>query len=75
VSRHHAKIDIRGDVFVLEDISSYGTWVRFAGSNAVISLRREECVLLDKGEMALGASFEDFTVPTLSFRFTNKSRS
>jgi adenylate cyclase len=74
VSRQHARIEQRGDVFVLSDVSSYGTWVRFTGSNAVISLRRQECVLLDKGEMSLGASFEDFTVPTVSFRFSSKSR-
>jgi class 3 adenylate cyclase len=73
-SRQHALIERRGDVFVLSDVSSYGTWVRFAGSNAVISLRRQECVLLDKGEMSLGASFEDFTVPTVSFRFASKTR-
>jgi len=72
VSRLHAKIDLYGDAFVLEDISSYGTWVRFAGSESVIALRRQECVLLDKGEIALGASFDDFSVPTLSYRFNGK---
>lgn len=69
VSRLHAKIDRRGDMFVLEDVSSYGTWVRFTGRDAVIALRREECVLLDEGEMALGASFDDFSVPTIGFKF------
>jgi class 3 adenylate cyclase len=69
VSRLHAKIDLHGNAFVLEDISSYGTWVRFASSESVIALRRQECVLLDKGEIALGASFDDFSVPTLSYRF------
>lgn len=75
VSRRHARIDWRGDVFVLEDLSSYGTWVRFAGSEAVIPLRRQECVLLDKGQLALGASFRDSSVPTVSFRFKDKSPS
>ncbi|MEQ1659551.1 MAG: adenylate/guanylate cyclase domain-containing protein [Hylemonella sp.] len=73
VSRLHARLDRRGELFVLSDISSYGTWVRFAGSSAVISLRRQECVLLDKGEMALGASFDDPTAPIVSFWFTNKN--
>lgn len=73
VSRLHARLDRRGDLFVLSDISSYGTWVRFAGSSAVIALRRQECVLLDKGEMALGASFDDPTAPIVSFWFSNKS--
>lgn len=71
VSRLHAKIDLRGDVFVLEDVSSFGTWVRFAGSEAVIALRRQQCVLLDKGEIALGSSFEDFSTPTVSYRIFN----
>jgi hypothetical protein len=35
----------------------------------VVALRRQECVLLLEGEMALGASFEDFTVPNVSFKF------
>ncbi len=73
VSRLHARLDRRGDLFVLTDISSYGTWVRFAGSSAVISLRRQECVLLDKGEMALGATFDDPTAAIVSFWFAAKS--
>ena len=70
VSRLHAKISWRAGKFYLEDISSYGTWVRFAGGNAVVALRRQECVLLVDGEIALGAPFEDFTVPTVSFNLS-----
>lgn len=70
VSRLHARLDRRGELFVLSDISSYGTWIRFAGSTSVIALRRQECVLLDKGEMALGAPFEDPTAAIVSFHFT-----
>jgi adenylate cyclase len=33
VSRMHASIDIRSGNYVLEDTSSYGTWVRFAGND------------------------------------------
>jgi len=69
VSRLHAKIMWRAGKFYLEDVSSYGTWVRFAGSHAIVALRRQECVLLVAGEIALGAPFEDFTVPTVSFKF------
>lgn len=69
VSRLHAKIMWRAGKFYLEDVSSYGTWVRFAGGDAIIALRRQECVLLVEGEIALGAPFEDFTVPTVSFKF------
>jgi adenylate cyclase len=69
VSRLHAKIAWRGGKFYLEDLSSYGTWVRFGGSDAIVALRRQECMLLGQGEIALGAPFEDFTVPTISFQF------
>ncbi len=69
VSRLHAKITWRAGRFYLEDVSSYGTWVRFSGSNAIVALRRQECVLLVAGEIALGAPFEDFTVPTVNFTF------
>jgi adenylate cyclase len=69
-SRMHVRLERRGALFVLTDVSSYGTWVRFAGSSAVISLRRQECVLTDKGDMALGGTFEDPNAAVISFRFT-----
>ena len=67
VSRKHAMIEWRTGRFYLRDMSSYGTWVRFSDSKSVVLLRRQDCVLLLNGEMALGASFDDFTVPTVSF--------
>lgn len=67
VSRLHAKIEWRNGAFVLVDVSSYGTWLRFEGSGTELSLRREECVLHGNGEIALGAPFSDFSVPTVSF--------
>lgn len=67
VSRMHVRIDRRGGNFVLEDLSSYGTWVRFAGSNSLIALRRHECTLSGSGEIALGASFDDFSAPCIRF--------
>ena len=69
VSRLHAKITWRAGKFYIEDISSFGTWVRFAGAKDVVSLRRNDCVLLVPGELALGGPFEDFTVPRVSFTF------
>lgn len=75
VSRLHAKIIWRTGKFYVEDVSSYGTWVRFAGSDAIVALRRQECVMLVEGEIALGAPFEDFTVPTVSFKFPGSARS
>jgi adenylate cyclase len=67
VSRMHVRIDRRGNNFVLEDLSSYGSWVRFAGSDSIIALRRQECTLVGDGEIALGASFDDFSAPCVSF--------
>lgn len=69
VSRMHAKITWHGGKFYVEDISSFGTWVRFEGAKDVVPLRRSDCVLLVMGELALGGPFEDFTVPTVRFSF------
>lgn len=69
VSRRHANIEYRAGKFYVEDVSSYGTWVRFSDTKAVIALRRQECVLMADGEIALGAPFEDFTAPTVRFKF------
>lgn len=71
VSRTHAVIDIRSGNYVLEDVSSYGTWVRFSGSDSIIALRRQECLLHSDGEIAMGAPFTDFSTPTLSFRLVD----
>ena len=69
VSRTHVRIDWRNGSIVLVDVSSYGSWVRFgASSSAPVLLRREECVLHGSGELALGASFTDLSVPTVSFK-------
>jgi class 3 adenylate cyclase len=71
VSRTHARLEWRNGSVVLVDLSSYGSWVRFAGaSGADILLRREECVLHGEGELALGAPFSDVSVPTVRFNVT-----
>jgi adenylate cyclase len=75
VSRRHANIEYRAGKFYLEDVSSYGTWVRFSDTQAVVALRRQECVLMADGEIALGAPFEDLSVPTVSFRLQTAKRS
>jgi adenylate cyclase len=68
VSRIHARIEWRNGSVVFVDASSYGSWVRFLGARGSdVLLRREECVLHGKGELALGASFSDLSVPTVSF--------
>lgn len=67
VSRTHARIEWRRGSIVLIDVSSYGSWVRFEGGGSDLLLRREECVLHGRGEIALGASFADGNAPTVSF--------
>ncbi len=73
VSRKHAKIEWRAGKFYLQDVSSYGTSVRFADSATVVTLRRQECVLLQDGEIAMGGPFEDVTAPTISFKFSARA--
>jgi adenylate cyclase len=68
VSRQHARIMWRNGAFVLTDLSSYGTWVRFDQGGTELALRRNDCVLLGSGQIALGAAFADFTVPTVAFK-------
>ncbi len=68
VSRTHARIDWRNGSVMLVDVSSYGCWVRFSGGGSDLLLRRDECVLHGKGEIALGASFADLNVPTVAFQ-------
>jgi class 3 adenylate cyclase len=68
VSRIHARLEWRNGSVVFVDASSYGSWIRFLGTTGSdVLLRREECVLHGKGELALGASFSDPSVPTVSF--------
>lgn len=68
VSRTHARLEWRNGSVVFVDISSFGSWIRFNGvSGSDVLLRREECVLHGQGELALGASFADASIPTVSF--------
>lgn len=69
VSRTHARLEWRNGSVVLIDVSSYGSWVRFNGdSGSDLLLRRDECVLHGQGELALGGSFADPSVPVVAFR-------
>lgn len=68
VSRTHARIEWRNGSIMLVDVSSYGCWVRFDGGGTDVQLRRDECVLHGRGEIALGASFADPSVPVVKFR-------
>jgi adenylate cyclase len=67
VSRLHAKVSMRGDQFVIEDLSTFGTAVRFGVGNATVALRRQTCVLVQGGAIALGATFDEVDVPVVRF--------
>ena len=75
VSRVHARIEKIGQTVVVVDLSSFGTWVRFAENPATdVALRRNECVLYDTGEISLGAGFDDFSAPVTAFRLSSVAR-
>ena len=64
----HASIQWQDGAYVLTDLSSYGTTVRFAdAAGPEVPLRRTSCLLHSSGEIALGAQFSDFSAPVLSF--------
>jgi class 3 adenylate cyclase len=67
VSRLHAKVSMRADQIILEDVSTFGTSVRFEASNATVALRRQACVLVQGGVIALGAAFDEENVPIVRF--------
>lgn len=70
VSRSHARIEWRQDAFVLTDVSRFGTWVHLGDSDPVL-LRRESCLLVGMGKIALGVSFQDPTAPQLDFQVSD----
>ena len=73
VSRLHARIDWRNSGFVLTDMSSFGTWVRFEGSDAPVRLRRDACILHGTGQIALGVPFTEPSAPIMSFQVVGTS--
>ena len=70
VSRMHAKLSWYSGKFHVEDVSSFGTWVRFTGSDTDVPLRRDDCQLHGTGEIALGMPFNDISAPTVQFSFS-----
>ena len=70
VSRLHARIEWRNGAFFITDLSSFGTWVRFTGSDTDVPLRRDDCQLHGTGEIALGMPFNDISAPTVQFSFS-----
>lgn len=71
VSRLHARLDWHQGLVVLTDLSSFGTWVRFADSDAPVALRRDSCLLHGNGEIALGVSFADPSAPKVDFAISS----
>lgn len=67
VSRTHARIDWLGGGLQITDLSINGTYVRFAGDEEVLSLRRGSCTLHGSGEIGLGGSPNEVGVPLLRF--------
>ena len=67
VSRTHARIDLMGGALQLTDLSINGTFVRFAGDDEVLSLRRGSCTLHGQGELGLGGTPDDANAPTVHF--------
>ena len=57
-SRHHARIELRRDKFVLIDESSNGTWIltQADGSHAV---KQQEVVLRGKGRISFGQAYRE----------------
>lgn len=72
VSRVHARIDWHSGSFSLTDLSSFGTWIHFEGSETTVSLRRDACLLHGVGQIALGMPF-GANAPTLDFRITGSN--
>lgn len=60
-SRQHARIERRGDRFVLVDQSTNGTWVGFAGEPEV-KLQREEIILRGSGRISFGQAGGEIVV-------------
>ena len=57
-SRNHARIERRGDKFILVDQSTNGTWLGMAGEKE-IQLRREEAILRGVGRICFGHPWTD----------------
>jgi predicted component of type VI protein secretion system len=72
VSRMHARIDWRQGVFTLTDLSSFGSWVRFDGSDAEVRLRRDARILHGSGTISLGIAFGP-GAPVRKFHVTGSS--
>lgn len=71
-SRHHARIERQGSSLVLIDQSTNGTYITFTGRPELF-LRREECVLRDKGLICFAAPSSSPDADFASFELTQES--
>ncbi|MBA2963303.1 MULTISPECIES: adenylate/guanylate cyclase domain-containing protein [Ramlibacter] len=71
VSRLHATVEWRGGHFILNDQSSFGTWVYVGGQGAPIVLRRSECYLVGRGTIILGCDRDAESAPQIEFSVTS----
>ena len=69
VSRLHARIDWRNSGFLLTDLSSFGTWIRFEGSESPVRLRRPPAFCLARVTSLWGFRSVILWLPSLDFRF------
>ena len=67
VSRVHATAQWRGGHFVLEDASSFGTWVYVGNQAEPVVLRRTECYLVGQGQIVLGCERDAEAAPIVHF--------
>ena len=67
VSRMHATLVWRGGQFVLNDASTYGTWVYMGNQIEAVVLRRTECYLVGSGQIVPGCSLLDDAAPRIDF--------
>src|SRR5690606_2904813 len=68
VARRPARVGWMAGQCLLTDFTSTGRSVGGTGSAAPRQLGRDTCTLYGEGEIGLGATPDDFTAPTLSFR-------
>jgi adenylate cyclase len=67
VSRVHATVEWRGGHFILNDNSSFGTWVYMGNQAEPLVLRRTECYLVGQGQIALGCERDAESAPLVTF--------
>ncbi len=67
VSRVHAVVHWQGDQFVLGDVSSFGTWVYMGNQTEPLVLRRTDCCLVGRGQIALGCERHTENAPLVEF--------